>query len=136
MKKLLLFLGIVCLALCSCKKDSPVGVKNGIYISIIPMPTDFGRVSTAYPKNLEFIFGDSSLSAGKLTGSVSLPGDPYYTVVSGGTFSLNPGQYDSCIVKFAPLVAGHYPVNLTISHNGENSPAILPLVGDAYTESP
>ncbi|MEM4284498.1 MAG: choice-of-anchor D domain-containing protein, partial [Candidatus Caldarchaeum sp.] len=68
----------------------------------------------------------------RLTGSASV-GAPF-SLVSGGSFSLNPGQPQEIVVRFAPGAAGGYNANLQISSNGGNQS--VALRGGTITVSP
>ena len=53
---------------------------------------------------------------GKLTGTVTTSAP--FSIVSGGSFSLNPGQPQEVVAKFSSATAGSFSKSVTISSNG------------------
>jgi len=65
---------------------------------------------------------------GKLTGTVSAPAP--FSIVSGGSFSLLPGQPQQVTVKFSSTTAGSFSQNLTITSNAGTK--LMPVSGVAH----
>jgi hypothetical protein len=55
-------------------------------------------------------------AGGKLTGTVSVPAP--FSIVSGGSFSLSPGQPQEVTVKFTSTTAGSFSKSVSISSTG------------------
>ncbi len=55
---------------------------------------------------------------GTLTGTVSAPAP--FSVVSGGSFSLGPGQPQEVVIRFSSASAGSFSQSISISSNGGN----------------
>jgi hypothetical protein len=65
---------------------------------------------------------------GKLTGTVSAPAP--FSIVSGGSFSLLPGQPQEVVVRFSSGTAGSFSKSIIISSNGGN--ATVTVSGASY----
>ncbi len=71
---------------------------------------------------------------GTLTGTVSVPAP--FSIVSGGSFSLLPGQPQDVVVRFSSATAGSFSSSLTISSNGGNATVTATSVAHKVTFSP
>ena len=65
---------------------------------------------------------------GRLTGTISAPVP--FSIISGGSFSLLPGQPQQVTVKFSSAPAGNFSQNLTITSNAGTK--LMPVSGVAH----
>ena len=65
---------------------------------------------------------------GRLTGTITAPAP--FSIVSGGSFSLLPGQPQQVTVKFSSTTAGSFSQNLTITSNAGTK--LMPVSGVAH----
>lgn len=71
---------------------------------------------------------------GRLTGTISAPAP--FSIVSGGSFSLLPGQPQQVTVRFSSAIAGSFSQNLTITSNAGTRPMPVSGVAHKVTFSP
>jgi hypothetical protein len=73
-------------------------------------------------------------AGGKLTGTVTTSAP--FSIVSGGSFSLSPGQPQEVTVKFSSATAGSFSKNLSISSTGGNKTVTATSVAHKVSFSP
>jgi hypothetical protein len=71
---------------------------------------------------------------GRLTGTVSAPAP--FSIVSGGSFSLLPGQPQEVVVRFSSGTAGSFSKSIAISSNGGNATVTATSVAHKVSFSP
>jgi hypothetical protein len=71
---------------------------------------------------------------GRLTGTVSAQAP--FSIVSGGSFSLLPGQPQEVVVRFSSGTAGSFSKSITISSNGGNATVTATAVAHKVSFSP
>jgi len=71
---------------------------------------------------------------GRLTGTVSVPAP--FSIVSGASFSLLPGQPQEVVVRFSSATAGSFSKSITISSNGGNATVTATSVAHKVSFSP
>ena len=71
---------------------------------------------------------------GRLTGTVSVPAP--FSIVSGGSFSLLPGQPQEVVVRFSSGTAGSFSKSITISSNGGSKTVTATGVAHKVSFSP
>jgi hypothetical protein len=71
---------------------------------------------------------------GRLTGTVSAPAP--FSIVSGGSFSLLPGQPQEVVVRFSSGTAGSFSKSIAISSNGGNATVTATAVAHKVSFSP
>jgi len=69
---------------------------------------------------------------GTLQGTVSVPAP--FSIVSGGSFSLAPGQPQEVVVRFTPSASGVFSQSATITSNGGNTAVSLTARALTYEE--
>ncbi len=69
---------------------------------------------------------------GTLQGTVSVPAP--FSIVSGGSFSLAPGQPQEVVVRFTPAASGVFSQSATITSNGGNTAVSLTARAITYEE--
>jgi hypothetical protein len=74
------------------------------------------EVATFVGQNVQASVTVWNSGGGTLTGSATTAAP--FSIVSGGSFSLGPGQPQTVTVRFAPASAGGYSGNLQLSSNG------------------
>jgi hypothetical protein len=71
---------------------------------------------------------------GRLTGTVSAPAP--FSIVSGASFSLLPGQPQEVVVRFSSATAGSFSKSIAISSNGGNATVTATAVAHKVSFSP
>jgi len=71
---------------------------------------------------------------GTLTGTVSVPAP--FSIVSGASFSLLPGQPQEVVVKFSSATAGSFSKSVTINSNGGSATVTATAVAHKVSFSP
>nr|BAL58171.1 hypothetical protein HGMM_F54G04C12 [uncultured Acetothermia bacterium] len=71
---------------------------------------------------------------GRLTGTVSVPAP--FSIVSGASFSLLPGQPQEVVVKFSSATAGSFSKNISISSNAGSTTVTVMGVAHKVSFSP
>jgi hypothetical protein len=71
---------------------------------------------------------------GRLTGTVSAQAP--FSIVSGGSFSLLPGQPQEVVVRFSSATAGSFSKSIAISSNGGNATVTATAVAHKVSFSP
>jgi hypothetical protein len=69
---------------------------------------------------------------GRLTGTVSAPAP--FSIVSGASFSLLPGQPQEVVIRFTPATSGTFSQSATISSNGGNTAVSLTVRALTFEE--
>ncbi len=110
---------------------SGTGTAATINITINPASVNFGNVNVGQTLDKTITITNQTSSTGTLSGTVGSLSAPFSVVSGGGTFSLNPNQSRSVVVRFSPTTAGPFPGTLSIMHNAGNqaSPANVSLSG-------
>jgi hypothetical protein len=93
---------------------------------------DFGDVTVGGTADETILITNSVLSAGQLSGVVSISGSDFSIISGGGGFTLNPGQSWLVTVRFAPASVGAKTGTVTIFHDAGNmvNPALVDLTGN------
>jgi hypothetical protein len=85
-------------------------------ISVTPTAaTSFGSIASGATVDRTFTVANTGGAA--LSGSASIAAP--FRVVSGGSFSLNPGASAAVVVRFQPTSAGSFAGNVTFTANGD-----------------
>jgi len=104
---------------------------NTVTIMVTPSSLTFGTVTVGEIRDTTITISNATGSSGPLEGSTSVSGSGFSIVTGGGSFSLQPGQSRTVIVRFAPTQVIPYSGALSITHNATNtgSPIPVPLSG-------
>jgi hypothetical protein len=96
---------------------------------------DFGNVTTGGSADETILISNSALSAGQLSGVVSVSGSEFSIVSGAGAFALNPGQSWLVTVRFEPTSVGAKTGSVTIFHNAGNltNPTSVGLAGNGIS---
>jgi len=86
-------------------------------ISVTPASQDFGSVTLGSSADRSFTVQNSG--GGTLTGNATTSAT-YYSVVSGGSFSLGAGATQTVVVRFAPTAPVSVTGNVNFTSNGGN----------------
>ena len=99
-------------------------------LTILPSALDFGSVPVGAFRESTLVVANAG--GGVVTGSVttSLP----FSIVTGGTFSLAPGQSQTITVRFAPLSVGAHTANASIVSSAGSATRVMS--GGGTTASP
>jgi poly(3-hydroxybutyrate) depolymerase len=95
-------------------------------LALAASPNDFGTVAVGASAQLTFTI--SNTGAGTFSGTASLPDGPF-TIISGGSFSIDPGCTAQVVVSFTPQSTGTFNAILSLASNG--GAAGVTLVGRA-----
>jgi autotransporter-associated beta strand protein len=87
-------------------------------LSVTPSSNDFGGVLTGATAQKTFVL--TNTGATPLTGTAAVTGAPF-AVVSGGSYSLNPGATANVVVEFAPTTVGTFTDELVLAGAGINA---------------
>jgi subtilisin-like proprotein convertase family protein len=94
-------------------------------ISVTPGSQNFGSVAAG--NSADRTFTVQNIGGGTLTGSATTS-DPF-SIFSGGSFSLGPGDSQSVVVRFSPVGGTTFTGTVGITSNGGNvSPAVTGTV--------
>jgi hypothetical protein len=83
-------------------------------INVTPLSQDFGNVNVGSSADKDFTVQNSG--GGTLTGNAST--NAPYSIVSGGSYNLGPGQSQPVTVRFSPTSAGTFMGNVTFTGGG------------------
>jgi len=83
-------------------------------ISVAPSSYNFGNVAVGVTAQTDFIV--QNIGGGTLSGSASTLSP--FGIVSGGSYSLGPGQSQTVTVRFSPSSAASFTKNLTFTGGG------------------
>ncbi len=89
--------------------------------------TAYGSLLVGNTRNLAFTVANVGTAAISGTTSVAAP----FSIVSGGSYTLPPGQSNTTTVQYAPAMAGNNIATVTFTGG---SGATLMLTGSAYTD--
>ncbi|MEM2126144.1 MAG: hypothetical protein QXQ53_07095 [Candidatus Methanosuratincola sp.] len=84
------------------------------------------------PGQREASFVVWNYGGGTLRGTVTVSAP--FSIVSGGSFSLAPGQPQQVIVRFAPITSGVFSQNIAITSNGGNRTVAISAQAITYEE--
>ncbi len=106
-------------------------------LGVIPAAIDFGPVPVGYEPDSEQVklwnIGDGILTINQ--GDINITGpDADAFSISGGVFPIQLQKYQSFALQmnFTSASAGAKSANLTISHNGSNSPTSAAIAAECY----
>jgi hypothetical protein len=107
---------------------------SGPMISVTPSSRDFGNVSVGGAGERTFVI--QNVGGGTLTGTASVSAP--YSILSGGSYSLTPGQSQALSVRFSPTSTGPSMGSIaftggggagrTVKGTGVTTPALLASV--------
>ena len=97
-------------------------------ISVSPSSLDFGGVNVGGSSNRTITV--QNVGGGVLTGNATT--NAPFTIVSGGSYSLNAGQSQVVTVRFSPTSAGIFEGNVSFS-GGAGASAMLSGIGTAVS---
>lgn len=92
-------------------------------------PSSISLPFVILPASREASFVVWNYGGGKLQGTVTVSAP--FSIVSGSSFSLAPGQPQEVIVRFTPVTSGVFSQNATITSNGGNQ--AIPIAARALT---
>src|SRR5205807_2531733 len=82
-------------------------------VSITPPGTDFGPVTVG--KSVDRALTVTNLGGSTVNGTISIEGNPPFSVVSGGALSLPPGASQTVVVRFTPTSPASYGTTIDIA---------------------
>ena len=110
------------------------GLENSLPVSqsprlgVSPVSLDFGSVTVGSSKQLSVTITNTGSRV--LAGSATTIGP--FSIITGGSFSLNAGTQQSIIVKFSPVVPGIFATSLVLTVEGTTTSVSLSGAATAH----
>jgi hypothetical protein len=101
---------------------------------VSPLQLNFDNVEVGDSRDMSFQVTNSG--QGTLTGSVAIALGSSFSIVSGGTLNLGPGQSQNVTIRFTPTQAGTEAASASVNSNCGSASVILSGTGIAAPEPP